>query len=188
MTTQVLSNKTKKLLSSNNISETQIITLTNECKQNLKEINGKLEVCIKMFNTAILDISKSLGKCLPDDPTIPIYNNVITEFVSSSPVEPISLFIMNVYVDEQYRNSILNGNDDFFINNDHSKITKGDTKKVSTMFQFKAYWSSFDKEQKLYIKNATKLLVNISEAYIIEKDNGNETMKLMMNLEKKLKK
>lgn len=154
----------------------------HECKKHLTTINSRLELCINMFNTVIKDICKSVSNALPNDPTITTYNEVITEIITEKPLEPISLFILYVYKDQEYREAILAGKESFFIDGDHNKMTQGDRTKVAQMFQFKNSWKNFDEDQKDYIKNATKMLVQIAEKYIIEKDDGNKIAGAMMKL------
>lgn len=179
-----LSDAANTLVNSKNVSSVEVLKIETECKKQLTSINEKLQVCINMFNTVIQDICKTLIKSFPNDPTITTYSEVVNEIINDSPVEPVSLFIIYIYKDAHYRKSIIEGNDSFFLDNDHHHMTGGDSNKVATMFQFKSCWNNFDEMQKNYIKNATKMLLNISEKYIIQKDDGNQLANIMAKFAK----
>ena len=176
--------ETNKLVATKKTTKNNVQQLENDCKKHLVNINGKLQKCINMFNTVISDICVQVIKSSPNDPTLKTYNDVVTEIVNNSPVEPISLFILYIYKDPLYRKNIAEGNDDFFIDADHHSMTQGDKSKVATMFQFKSSWKNFNSDQKDYIKNATKMLLKISETYIFEKDDGNKIAEAMLKLSK----
>lgn len=181
---KALINDANVMSTSTNVKSNDVIKLDSECKKHLTTINGKLQLCIKMFNTVINDICVSVTNALPNDPTMSTYNQVVRDIVENSPLEPISLFILYIYKDPVYRKNIADGNDAFFINENHQNMTKGDSNKVATMFQFKSSWKNFNNEQKDYIKNATRMLLQIAETYIIEKDNGNKIAEVMLKLSK----
>jgi hypothetical protein len=183
-TIKMLTERANSILSSTSVSSNDAFQIEGDCKKHLTAINGKLNMCITMFNTVINDICSTLSKSFPNDPTIKTYGEVVGEIITESPLEPISLFILYIYKDPVYRKSIAEGNEDFFVNNDHSGMTKGDSDKVATMFQFKSSWGQFNDAQKDYIKNATKMLLKVSETYIIEKDDGNKVADIMARFAK----
>lgn len=172
------------LANTKKVTSMDVYQVDHECKKHLTVINSRLEMCINMFNTVINDICKSVSKNFPNDPTVTTYNEVVGEIITEAPLEPISLFIMYIYKDQSYRKSIACGDEAFFVDGDHNSLTKGDKDKVATMFQFKSTWTKFDQGQKDYIKNATKMLLQIAEKYIIEKDDGNKLAEAMLKLSK----
>jgi hypothetical protein len=183
-TIKALTERANSILSSKSVSSFDALQIEGECKKHLTSINGKLNMCINMFNTVINDMCSTLSQSFPNDPTITTYAEVVSEIITESPLEPISLFILYIYKDPTYRKSIAEGNEDFFVNNDHSGMTKGDSDKVATMFQFKSSWKNFNGSQKDYIKNATKMLLKVAETYIIEKDDGNKVADVMAKFAK----
>lgn len=177
-------NEASVLVNTKTVTKMDVYQVEHECKKHLTNINSKLQMCIKMFNTVINDICGSVLKSSPNDPTIQTYSEVVNEIIKESPIEPISLFILYVYKDPIYRKNISEGNEQFFIDGDHKNMTQGDQNKVATMFQFKSSWGNFDNQQKDYIINATKMLLKIAETYIIEKDDGNKIAEAMARLSK----
>lgn len=177
-------NDANLLVNTKTVTKMDVYQVEHECKKHLTNINSKLQMCINMFNTVISDICASVLKSSPNDPTMQTYNEVVGEIIKESPIEPISLFVLYVYKDPIYRQNIAEGNDKFFVDGDHQKMTNGDSNKVATMFQFKSSWKNFDNAQKDYIKNATKMLLKIAETYIIEKDDGNKIADAMAKLAK----
>jgi hypothetical protein len=177
-------NEANVLVSTKSVTKIDVYQVEHECKKHLTAINSKLQMCINMFNTVINDICVSVLKSSPNDPTMQTYKDVVGEIIKESPIEPISLFVMYIYKDPTYRQNIADGNENFFIDEDHQNMTKGDNNKVATMFQFKSSWKNFDTSQKDYVKNATKMLLKIAETYIIEKDDGNKIAEAMAKLSK----
>jgi len=137
-----------------------------ELSNNKTRFTNKIQMCIDMFNTLIKDLSDTISKDFPNDHTLGTYKGVMENIITSKPLEPISLFLMHIYKNKEYRDNIMEKNDKFFINNDHSKITDGDQQKVSMMFQFKHCWKYMSDPLKDYVKSSLITLINITEQYV----------------------
>lgn len=169
--------------SQENISKHDIKKYQTECKLCLTDVNNRMKQCINTFNNISLDLSKIMVKLLPDDDDTSKANKLLIELVKLKPAEPIALFIDKVYSVDEYRTSIKAGNDNFFLEKNHHKVTNGDTDKINKLFKFKKCWSALDDEIKDMIKNMMKVLVNLTAKYIEELDNGNEIALLMKKID-----
>jgi hypothetical protein len=178
-----LTNKYKEYMANKKLSKKDFKSFQKESIDCMKHVNKNLQMCIDMFNTLITDIGSLLSNDFPNDSTICTYASLVSNVISTKPLEPISLFLVNVYQNAKYREYIMQGNDKFFINNDHSDVTNNDEKMIQTMFQFKTCWKRLSIDNKDYIKNIMKTLVQISTQYIIEKDNGNTITVMVNNLD-----
>lgn len=174
-------NESNNIFSKPKINYKDLEKLEKICNKQLGIINENLKQCILIFNTIICDISTILVQSFPNDQNMFMYNKYITSLVESNPVDPISTFILNIYCNDTYKKYILEGNDKFFVESNHEDITTDD-KKIKTMFQFKSCWKMMDDNTKNYIKNSLKTLVDVSEKYIIEKDDGNRIAKIIEKL------
>lgn len=148
----------------------------------LNQTNEKLKECIKMFNLLIIEITGLLVREFPKDQSLHTYSKVIEELILSQPTDLISLFVINIYANDQYRTYILDGNDKFFISHDHKSITGNEKNKIQMMFQFKSYWGSLNESNKTFIKGVMKTLIEISEVYIEKKDDGNKIAMILKEL------
>ena len=155
-------------------------TESDEC---MKNVNKNLQTCIDMFNTLIDNIGTLLASDFPNDQTVCTYSSIVSNIIKTKPLEPISLFIVNVYKNDKYREYIIQGNDKFFLNSDHKDVTNNDESMVQKMFQFKTCWTKLSYDNKDYIKNVMKTLIQITTQYIIEKDNGFMITKMKHELE-----
>jgi hypothetical protein len=136
----------------------------------VEEINNY----VNMFNTICKQVGSHLLGKFPKDRNMHIYNDVITDIIKKKPSEPISIFIMQIWAKDTYKNSILESNEVFFTNGDHNELTNGDEESVAALFQFKSCWGELNDDSKLFIKEAMKTLVNICDAYIENKDELNK--------------
>jgi hypothetical protein len=158
------------VLGKKKISKDECIDLENNCYICLSNINKKIQTCINMFNTLVQDLAALLSREFPQDVILKTYHGVISNIISSNPLEPISSFIMNVYSNDTYRKYILKGDDNFFMNNSYGISSEKD--KIQMLFQFKSCWKNLKDGNRDYIKNAMKMLVDITGQYIVEKDDG----------------
>lgn len=162
-----------------NIHKQDISSLEDKCKRCLSEINRKIELCVNAFNNMALEISKIMKTILPKDNEAKLYYNFFKQLVKAKPLEPISLFIDKVYSIDEYRLSIKNGNDEFFLDNNHENVIGDDKNKINKMFKFKSCWKELDGEVKHSIKEMMKTLINLTAKYIEELDNGNQIADIM---------
>jgi len=100
--------------------------------------------------------------------------SIIDQYIISYPEEPISNFLIHVYRNDTYRECILNGNDDFFMESENienhqegifSYLDK--EQYIRKLFEFKNIWSTLDSPTKNFIKKSMLCLVKISEKYIL---------------------
>jgi hypothetical protein len=166
-----------------NPTKTEVDLLTKECRNCLKTVNDKLQMCITMFNSLSEDIGGLLKKEFPNDQSMALYSGVVSEFIRSKPIEPISFFATNVYSNDMYRKSIIEGNDKFFLGNTYTEASS-DADAVKMMFDFKNSWGKLSNSNKEYIKNVFQTLVKITAQYIEEKYNGNQLAMILTNLSK----
>ena len=124
----------------------------------------KINKCVLAFNTIIEKISNILLNEFPRNNEIVLYNSLSTEIIKQNKTELISVFLKNIYSNDKYRESIISGNDDFFLNNQYDDIP--DKNAYVTIFQFKSCWNNMNDDLKKYIIESLKSLINISEKYI----------------------
>jgi len=138
-------------------------------EKELSNINCEIQQCIMMFNSVLKDMSEILLTQFPDELLLKTYYEVLKEIFTMKPQEPISKFVFNIYKNKEYRKNIMTGNDEFFQDVKNLK----DNDKIKLFFQFRTYWKKLSKSKQVYIKNALKTMIEISELYIIGRDKGN---------------
>lgn len=155
--------------------------MTNQKKLDI--INENLQQCVNMFNCLLQDVNNILLKEFSNkDQMLKTYSNILSEIILKTPIEPISGFIINIYSNDIYRKHLSEGNDLFFRNNNYSSLTNGNNKKNQMIDQIKIYWPQLSLEKQNYIKHVLKTMINISEQYIINKDDGNIIIKEMYEI------
>jgi hypothetical protein len=157
----------------------KIIIFENDCKKFLKGTNEKMNTLVNGFNDMILYLAKMMKQLLPKDIESKIYYDFIDKLIKAKPLEPISIFIDNVYSVDEYRISLKKKNDKFFIDNEHDSLTNKCQENVNNMFKFKTCWKSLDDETKEVIKQMMEMLVDLTEKYVIELDNKLEIEKII---------
>lgn len=139
-------------------------------KELMEEINNYTD----MFNSVCKQIGSHLLSQVPKNRNIRIYNEAVCDIIKKKPSEPISIFVVKVYADDNYRNSILESNEEFFTKNDHSDLA-GDAKDSADIIsQVKECWNELNKDSKFFIKEAFKTLVNLCDIYVEKKDDLNK--------------
>ncbi len=128
--------------------------------------NKNLSKCIEIFNSILVTITDTVHNDFSDDIVLSMYNKSIKYIISSSPKEPISLFLLHIYRNDRYRTSILNKDDNFFLDTNYDGITNNDNNKIQQMLKFKAYWGKMNSDSKEYIKSSMFTLVKICDNYI----------------------
>jgi hypothetical protein len=124
----------------------------------------KINKYVKQFNKTILyifDLVKSYHK----EGAMDIYENILYEIIKKKENVPITQFINNVYSNDDIRNNILEGNDDFFMNYEIKGmgVKKQILKKI---FDIKKIWFLMSDDDKDFIKKSMLCLVKISDKYI----------------------
>jgi hypothetical protein len=135
------------------------------------ELQNEISECINMFNEVVSDIGITLITELPNESTVGIYNELLKTLLKKSPDFIIDSFVKDVYSDNIYRQSILNRDEDFFLENNHKKIVEKHDDGKKTLFQFKSCWKKLSYDTQNYIKDAVVMLVHITEKYIEHMSN-----------------
>ncbi len=150
----------------------------NDVAQHIKKLDTKCEKCVNMFNSVCDKIGKHLTSDFPNNRELYVYNDVVTNITKKKPEEPISIFLVNVYDNDDYREAIKNGDEQFFNNGTHENLTKNDEDNLKAMFQFKSCWKDMSDSSKMFIKEAMKTLINICDTYLIAKCDSNKLKSL----------
>ena len=179
---KLLIKKSEKILQDGCIPKKTAIDLEEDCVKQISTINKNLEKCIEMFNSLVFEISNTVKSECPKNPVISVYSSYMNNVIKKEPIEPISKFIVSVYSNDEYRQYIIQENEKFFMTN-NDIVSSGDAEKL---LHFRYCWKKLSSESKKYIKEALKMMVNISGEYLIQKDNGNTIMSIICELKTKV--
>ncbi|ATZ80460.1 hypothetical protein BMW23_0406 [Bodo saltans virus] len=144
---------------------------------NIQKLDKLSYNCVVMFNLLAKQIGEHILSEFPKNEEFYMYNQLITDIIKKNVNEPISVFLEYIYQNEEYRNSILESDENFFRANQHENLTSSDKDKIRAMFQFKSCWDKMNKESQDYIKQAMIQLVKVCERYLSLRCN-------MVNLKK----
>lgn len=192
MIAEKIINKSKILLNdTKNIMKDEISDLEKDCKKYINNSNKTLEQLIDTFNNLTVEISKLMMVELPTNEDVISANDKIKKLIFINKVEPISMFIKNVYSDDECRISLKDGKDDFFINASTKDILKKNNEKklfsneiiVEKFFEFKNHWKNLNDETKHTIKQIMSTLIDITEKYIEIKDDTNDIAKILIKID-----
>jgi hypothetical protein len=92
---------------------------------------------------------------------------ILSDIIEKMPQEPISVFLINIYKNDEYRLNILKENDKFFMEESYDDFTGGDDERTTKLFEFKNLWKQIDQETKDFIKKSMMTLVKICQKYIL---------------------
>jgi hypothetical protein len=151
------------------LSNDELIKFKTDVINKKQSTQQKINACVSMFNTVMCDMANSLTKNLPNDQTISIYSGVVQNIVKTKPNEIISLFLMNVYKNDEYRENLLALNDNFFLNTDYSNLPASVRINMDMVFQFKKSWNLINVELQTFIKQSMCSLVKICDQYVQSK-------------------
>lgn len=149
-----------------------------ELLQKKQEYEEQVNNCVDIFNTICQKIGEHLTSEFPGNRDLNIYNDVVNNVIKKNPTEAISIFLVNIYSDDKYRESILDGDEKFFIKNNHNALAKNDKDAVQAIFNFQSCWGKMNVESKTLVKDSMKALVNICETYLEAKDELNKLKKM----------
>lgn len=135
-----------------------------------KEMNN----LASMFNAISEGIGKRLVAEFPANRDLVIYNQIVTGIIKKKPFEPISIFMVHIYGNDQYREAILNADEKFFRSSRHENLTSSDEDRIKAMFQFQSCWDKMSDELKKIVKTSMKKLVEISGDYILVKGDHSD--------------
>ena len=172
-----LYNKYQNHIHANNSHELKhkIVHEYNKHINTYNEIEQKSEETIEnladTFNTVLINISLMLKKEYKNDIKITLYYTYVENLIQKKKKEAISLFLIHIYKNDEFRQNILEKNDDFFLDDSakYDKIINGDKIKIAKLFEFKNIWVDMNEKLKEYIRNSCITMINISELYIKEK-------------------
>lgn len=168
MRTLLTTIKNKKKLSENTLEVLK--NLDTIAREKIGAIAIKIEKYINMFNIVLEDMCKVIGSEVKNDVSVGTYVGITLNVVKTKPIEPISLFIVNVSGNIKYKQCILEKDDRFFMTGKPNDISE--ELDINTLFQFRDFWKVLNDDCKDYIKNAMVTLVEIGDKYIIAKDDG----------------
>jgi hypothetical protein len=137
----------------------------------INEKQHKVNDLIGKFNKVMLDMIDHITQYYPDS-DISIAKSLIEKIVTEHPDKGMSMFLLNVYGNDEYRKNILLQNDNFFINNEyehlHDKSNADLTGwRMEKIFQFKELWKLIDNDTKNYIKKSVMIMIKICEKYLL---------------------
>jgi len=139
----------------------------------MNEVKNNVLKYANLFNHACGNLSKFLIKEFPNNSDFYIYNDIMQNIAKNKPEEPISIFLENVYFVDEYRNSIINGDETFFKKDSLKNLTGDDKSKITAMFQFKTCWDQLGTDAHNYIKKSMNMLIKICDNYVTAKDKYN---------------
>lgn len=120
------------------------------------------------FNLIMMNIFNHVVK-FHDDDDINAAREQIDAVLMESPAGPICCFLKYVYLNDEYRGSLLDMNQEFFIEKtilDINQEVDNDRMIIERIFRFKKIWSSFKFDTKIFIMKSLRGLVLISSKYI----------------------
>ena len=91
------------------------------------------------------------------------YRTTITDFIESRNEDTLRYFLKYVYLNNEYRDKIRNGDEQFFMNNSFNNLDNMITKRI---FAFKEIWSTADNNTKTFIKKIMLSMIELCDEYI----------------------
>lgn len=130
--------------------------------------------CVNIFNSLCIKIGEHLLSEFPKNMELFIYDDIVRKVIKKNHEEPISLFLIHVFQNKQYRQAIMDSDENFFKSNRHDNLTSSDEDRIKAMFQFKSCWNEMNDESKNYIKAAFKKMVELCDTYLNTKCDQNK--------------
>lgn len=125
----------------------------------------KIQILIKNFNSYSSTLIVFIADVNPTD-TIKFYRDEILKLESKQSNIIIDTFVLNAL---QYEDQILQGDDDFFLNQTFDDITSKNENSdnlILKIFEFKNIWKKINDNNKTHIKNYMKILCQIARVYV----------------------
>ena len=135
--------------------------------------------CIKIFNSLCMKVAELLLSEFPKNMELTIYEAIVKKVIEKNYEEPISLFLVHVFQNKEYREAIMNGDENFFKSNRHENLTSSDEDRIKAMFQFKSCWNEMNDVSKNYIKEAFKKMIKVCNTYLDSKCDYNKIGKYL---------
>ena len=124
----------------------------------------------KIFNTKITEFLNDLILLFPNDVDFKMYKTAISLLKLTDEKKPLQYY--KKFVNDEYKEHIINKNDTFFLNNDFNEIIKDtelnneiNTSDISSKIidRLKGYWSKISDDNKNIIWNYFSLFLKISD-------------------------
>lgn len=172
-----------ELLSGTNKTLT-IQKVLNECNEHLIYVNEKVKKYVNMFNELMIQVLDLLINEFPNNPKFRIYKTIIQNYLKQNgECQPLSLFIFNVYVNEEYKDAILRGDDSIFLKTDYTDGYEDDELRLDIISELKKCWLNMTKSSKEYVIDVFKTLIEICAEYIIDSNNRTRLLKMAQELD-----
>lgn len=126
------------------------------------------EDCVSYFNQNTHQLSDLVKMLVPTSFIAQHYVRVkqlLNSHVREEREKMIGLFV--IYVLPKYRDHVINGDDEFFMNYSFKEDSQGDSWVLSRIFEFKDVWSKLDDESKQTVKDLLKILCILAEQYFL---------------------
>lgn len=120
------------------------------------------------FITILMKTLKHLEKRHPT-PEITIGISALNNISMDKPSAAITLFLKYLYMDDDCRNNMRDGNMEFFISTDYVEKKAKDVNEDSTfdeIFDFRSKWNLFSDKTKDKVQNNMSRLIKICDEYI----------------------
>lgn len=122
---------------------------------------------IKNFNKTLLSLASQISVICPQN-IVSSNVSTIDTIINRFPEKVIEQFIIYVLPD---KDKIDNGDENYFLNKDYSKVIK-DKKKgdlINDIFQFKEIWKELSNNNKKMVINYMKCLCYFAQVYLISR-------------------
>ena len=150
------------------LSKSKYIKKKNMDNQSKKKFYG-------IFNAKIIEFLNDLIKIFPGDTEFKMYKNAVNLIKMADEKKPLQLY--NTFVTAEYKQNILDKNEDFFLQHDYNEILSSDIVKNSDFVKkeidgnvnnkivnkLKGYWGELSDENKEFIWSYFNLFLKISD-------------------------
>ena len=130
----------------------------------------KVKKIEKTFNKASAGLVSYLSNTCPKS-YFAQNEQMIHDLIKKKPEEPIAYFTKFVYRDDEYREKLLDGDEDFFMEHSWDDIPNMEEQIIKKIFDFKELWVELNKEDKNTIKGIMKGFIVLCEKYIFALDD-----------------
>lgn len=135
-----------------------IIKNSQDLVSKLQKMHNESDRVIEEFRKILIDFTEMLVKISSNNLLIN-YKDEIIKTINDHPKKIIDTFIIHGYIENKgtYRKEIIQGNEDFFLDNSYKEFTNEksgsvDQGVVDRIFQFKTFWAKLDNDSKFIIK------------------------------------
>ena len=122
---------------------------------------------INAFNTIIKDMSTCAERYYEDNREYNLYKTMLDGYIAMFPDGLISHFILHVYRNDTYRNSLANDKEEMFFLRDDCTNAIGNDMIIDKIFILRTMWQKLDEAMKLYVRRCMQTMVKICGKYIL---------------------